>query len=71
VCADGFPDLGQGKIVRVRHSGAIEELIAGLNVPTGMTFGPDGGLYISDFGAAPAPILSVRRILRFDIDSGR
>jgi hypothetical protein len=63
----GFPDLGLGKVVRVKHSGAIEEVITGLNVPTGMTFGPDGRLYISDFGAAPAPILSVGRILSFDV----
>jgi hypothetical protein len=68
--APGFPGLGQGKVVRVRHSGAIEEVVTGLNVPTGMTFGPDDRLYISDFGAAPAPILSVGRILRFDIAPG-
>jgi len=67
--AAGFPGLGQGKVVRVGHSGAIEEVITGLNVPTGMTFGPDGRLYISDFGAAPAPVLSVGRILRFDVSS--
>ena len=26
---------------------------SGLSVPTAMTFGPDGNLYVSNFGAAP------------------
>jgi hypothetical protein len=29
-------------------------VVTGLSVPTAMTFGPDGKLYISNFGAAPA-----------------
>ncbi len=65
--AAGFPTPGAGKVVRVRHSGEIEDVVTQLNVPTGMTFGPNGSLYISDFGAAPAPALSVGRVLRFDI----
>ena len=48
------PTPGKGKVVRVKHSGEIEEVVTGLVVPTGMTFGPDGDLYISNFGAAPA-----------------
>jgi hypothetical protein len=65
--AAGFPTLKAGKVVRVRHSGEIEEVITQLNVPTGMTFGPDGRLYVSDFGAVPAPLFSLGRILRFDV----
>jgi hypothetical protein len=65
--AAGFPNPGEGKVVRVRHSGVIEEVITQLNVPTGMTFGADGCLYISDFGAAPAAAGAIGRILRFDI----
>jgi hypothetical protein len=65
--AAGFPTPGAGKVVRVKHSGEIEELITQLNVPTGMTFGPDGRLYISDLGAVPAPAFGVGRILRFDV----
>lgn len=68
--AAGFPTPGAGKVVRVRHSGEIEAVITQLNVPTGMTFGPDGRLYISDLGAVPAPVLGIGRILRFDVPPG-
>ncbi len=62
--AAGYPTLGAGKVVRVRRSGEIEDVITGLSLPTGMTFGPEGRLYISDLGAA-AP--GAGKILRFDI----
>jgi len=52
--AAGFPTPGAGKVVRVRHTGDIEEVVTGLAVPTGMTFGPDGALYVSNLGAVPA-----------------
>jgi glucose/arabinose dehydrogenase len=50
----GYPTPGLGKVVRVLHSGAIEDVVTGLAVPTGMTFGPDGALYVSNLGAVPA-----------------
>jgi hypothetical protein len=62
--AAGFPTLNKGKVVRVRRSGEIQDVITGLSVPTGMTFGPDGSLYISNFGAAPA---GAGTILKFEI----
>jgi hypothetical protein len=65
--AAGFPTPGVGKVVRVKRSGDIEEIVTGLAVPTGMTFGPDGRLYVSNLGAAPA---GARQILRFDISPG-
>jgi hypothetical protein len=49
----GFPMAGYGKVVRVNRTGDIEEVATGLTGPTGMTFGPDGYLYVSNFGAAP------------------
>jgi hypothetical protein len=52
--AAGYPGLGNGKVVRLLHSGEIEDVVTGLSVPTAMTFGPDGNLYISNFGAAAA-----------------
>jgi hypothetical protein len=65
--AVGYPTPGDGKVVRVLRNGQIEEVITGLAVPTGMTFGPGGKLYISNLGAAPAP---AGTILRFDITPG-
>ena len=61
------PSPFAGKVVRVKRSGDIEEVVTGLFVPTGMTFGPDGRLYVSNFGAAPA---GLGQILRFDIPPG-
>jgi hypothetical protein len=58
-----FPTPGDGKVVRVRN-GVAQDVITGLSVPTGMTFGPDGALYVSNWGAAAAPI---GQILRFNI----
>ena len=51
--AAGFPTPGDGKVVRLNRAGDIEDVATGLSVPTGMTFGPDGYLYVSNFGAAP------------------
>jgi hypothetical protein len=66
----GFPAPGFGKVVRLTRSGEWQEVITGLNIPTGMTWGPDGRLYISDFGAVPAPNYGLGRILSFDIAYG-
>ncbi len=52
--AAGYPTPGEGKVVRVKRDGTIEDVATGLAVPTGMTFGPDGKLYVSNLGAAPA-----------------
>jgi hypothetical protein len=58
----GYPTPGLGKVVRVRRSGVIEDVVTGLVVPTGMTWGPDGKLYVSNFGAAPAGAGQILRI---------
>ncbi len=52
--ATGFPTPGKGKVVRLNRDGDIEDVATGLSAPTGMTFGPDGYLYVSNFGAAPS-----------------
>ncbi len=62
--APGYPTPGKGKVVRVKRSGVIEDVVSGLAVPTGMTFGPDGRLYVSNLGAAPG---AAGQILRIDL----
>jgi sugar lactone lactonase YvrE len=53
----GFPGPtpGAGRIVRIDPSGDQTVIADGLSVPTAMTFGPDGTLYVSNvgFGAPP------------------
>jgi hypothetical protein len=48
--APGFPTPGAGKLLRISPSGRVEEILTGLVTPTAMTIGPDGAIYISDFG---------------------
>ena len=57
--ATGYPTPGAGKVVRLNREGKIEEVVTGLTVPTGLAFGPDHAMYISNAGAAvPAPARS-------------
>src|SRR5678815_768966 len=51
-----FPTPGFGRIIRVDPSGNRTVIAAGLNLPTGMTMGPDGKLYVSNWGFGPPPI---------------
>ena len=60
--AAGYPTPGVGKVVRLNRTGDIEDVATGLSVPTGMTFGPDGYLYVSNWGAAPAGAGQIVRI---------
>ena len=50
-----FPTPGTGDIVRVDQWGNKQVIISGLNLPTGMTFGPDGKLYVSEWGFGMPP----------------
>ena len=50
-----FPTPGFGKVVRVTDDG-LEDIATGLSVPTAMTFGPDGNLYVSNLGFGPPPV---------------
>ena len=47
------PSPGSGDVVRVEPSGKREIVTSGLHLPTAMTLGPDGKLYISDWGTGP------------------
>ncbi len=65
----GFPFVSQnpgaGRVVRVNRNGANETVVDGLFLPTGMTFGPDGALYVSNNGFGPPG----GEILRFELPS--
>lgn len=50
---DAFPTPGLGRVVRIGRSGRQTVVIDGLNLPTAMTFGPDGKLYVSEWGFGP------------------
>ncbi|HEY2349558.1 MAG TPA: ScyD/ScyE family protein [Puia sp.] len=51
-----FPTAGTGDIVRVDPSGTRQVITSGLNLPTAMTLGPDGKLYVSNWGFGPPAI---------------
>jgi hypothetical protein len=63
----GNPNPGTGAVVRVNSAGVIEQVVSGLFLPTAMTFGPDGALYVSNWGAGPP---GMGEILRFSIALG-
>jgi sugar lactone lactonase YvrE len=51
-----FPTPGTGKILRVNGKNDYTEIATGLMLPTAMTFGPDGNLYVSNWGFGPPPV---------------
>jgi hypothetical protein len=50
-----FPTPGTGKILRLDYKNTYKEIATGLSLPTAMTFGPDGNLYVSNVGFGPPP----------------
>jgi hypothetical protein len=50
-----FPTPGTGKVTRIERSGIRTVVASGLFLPTAMTFGPDGALYVSNVGFGPPP----------------
>src|SRR3977135_4395423 len=61
-----FPTPGTGKVLRIDRNGDVKEIAAGLFLPTAMTFGPDGDLYVSNVGFGPPPI-GLGQIVRITI----
>ena len=54
----GFPGpqaVGTGTVVCVNGDGTLNTVATGLTFPTGMTFGPDGALYVSNIGFGAPP----------------
>jgi glucose/arabinose dehydrogenase len=60
--AADYPLPGSGKIVRVSYSGETTDVLTGLTFPTAITAGPDGALYVSEFGYGDDP--SAGRVLQ-------
>ena len=60
--AAGYPQPGTGSVVRLSSSGTIETVVGGLTLPTGIAFGPDKALYVSNFGDGP---VGGGQVLRF------
>jgi hypothetical protein len=50
-----FPTPGTGQIVRIDAGGVRTVIASGLVLPTAMTFGPDGAIYVSNVGFGPPP----------------
>jgi hypothetical protein len=67
---DPGPNPFTGRLLRILPNGQQQVLIDSssnlLFFPTGMTFGPDGALYISNIGFGPPPI-GLGQILRVEI----
>jgi hypothetical protein len=51
--AGGGPTPNTGRVVRINNNNSRDIIVDNLNFPTGMTFGPDGALYISNTGFGP------------------
>jgi hypothetical protein len=68
---DPGPEPATGRLIRVSPNGKQEVLLDGssgiLSVPSGMTLGPDGDLYISNVGYG-APPIGLGQIIRVEID---
>jgi hypothetical protein len=47
--------IGSGQVVCVNGNGTLNTVATGLTFPTGITFGPDGKLYVSNIGFGAPP----------------
>ena len=65
VGAEG-PTPGLGRVVRIDPNGTIHSIATGLSLPTGMTMGPDGNLYVSNWGFGP-PIPGQGQVLKITL----
>jgi hypothetical protein len=48
-----FPTPGLGRITAVDRAGNKKIVVSGLSLPTGITTGPDGKIYVSNWGFGP------------------
>ncbi|AEW00526.1 hypothetical protein A4D02_24665 [Niastella koreensis] len=64
------PTPGTGDIIRIDAAGNRRTLVTGLNLPTALEYGPDGNLYVSNWGFGP-PAKGGGQILKIKIDCDR
>jgi hypothetical protein len=50
------PTPGLGRVLQIDPAGNTTVVATGLSLPTGMTMGPDGNLYVSNWGFSPKAI---------------
>jgi DNA-binding beta-propeller fold protein YncE len=62
-----FPSPGLGRVLRIDPGGKRTVIASGLNLPTGMTMGPDGKLYVSNWGFSPMAI-GGGQVLQIDVN---
>lgn len=58
-----FPSPGSGDIVRVRPNGTRDVVASGFSFPTALRLGPDGALYVSNFGYGPPNMGQIIRVV--------
>ncbi len=55
ISTNGLLAPGPGRLARVNVDGTVETIVsAGLVMPGGMAIGPDGAIYISNYGTSPS-----------------
>jgi hypothetical protein len=57
-----FPTPSLGQIVRVTRRGDLKVVASGFALPTAMTFGPDGAIYVSNWGFGPPGMGEILRV---------
>jgi hypothetical protein len=58
-----FPSPGSGDVVRVAKNGTRSVVASGLSFATSLRMGPDGALYVSNFGFGPPGMGQIWRIV--------
>jgi len=58
-----FPSPGSGDVVRVRPNGTRDVVASGLSFATALRRGPDGALYVANFGYGPPGMGQILRVM--------